>query len=437
MDTLCIQVRPADKHLKMQAIHQMAKIYSRAWAVLVLDFDLLQYKCKDRIDNELLARILCCTWNSRSWTFQEAKLARRCIFRFANRLLLVEPFSDHEAQSKLIKVNTDLGYGTFDRILVDSNRERASSSAWPMPGDQSTRGTLEALRTLKLGHILQARLLEILVHPCRLREPYAYVTPYREQPQLDAELFIMIWNALAVRSTTMVDDLYHIFANIAAIRSEPLLEVKTLEEKLHCIFLSFESLPSSLLFVPRLDATTYGSDRNTYLPSGMGTHILRDGPKLQVKYGKIPQLMLKSRSCKGSTFKIDAYIIPIPEPHIRDCILRLGDEEYDCTLECLPSATQSVHSAGNTMCVLIEKPNLGSGEDLRGTCFYILHHHKRQHKYSVAFNCRMRLHLMNSITELSATQARHVVFKGEYLPRNTIITMQCGTSQHTTTQPHL
>ena len=67
----------------------MAKVYKRANRVLVLDADLLATAVPpiarlDEIRPDMHARILTSNWQRRAWTLQEAVLAKRLWFRFAN-----------------------------------------------------------------------------------------------------------------------------------------------------------------------------------------------------------------------------------------------------------------------------------------------------------------------------------------------------------------
>ncbi|KAF2115029.1 hypothetical protein BDV96DRAFT_600172 [Lophiotrema nucula] len=189
----------------------MASIYSMADAVLVLDFDLMQLK-PETIGLQMLARLVCCTWNTRSWTLHESALANRSIVRFADRVLLVRRTARGSMAMFLHGCNSN-GTGTEMYDVMDG-----SYTDWDDVSDLANNGALsqgqssqEALTTplyAKIHAELTAHLKEILVHS-RL-------------PNLDAERFISLWNALAGRSTTMQDDLYHILANILDINSQPL-----------------------------------------------------------------------------------------------------------------------------------------------------------------------------------------------------------------------
>ncbi|KAF2115030.1 hypothetical protein BDV96DRAFT_91467 [Lophiotrema nucula] len=189
--------------------------------------------------------------------------------------------------------------------------------------------------------------------------------------------------------------------------------------------MSFDSLPASLLFVPRQEANKYGSGLNEFLPSGMDEWILRDGPRLTLS-GTWMTLTLKERR---NFYEILACTIPTPKfrPHV--CTLRLKGLVYECTLEWLPGSDQGVHSDCDKICILIEKPYERHREDLRGSCFYILdrtiesrgegRYYREHDEYFVTFCCRMRLKQLGS-TERNIDSAEPV-FEGSKIRRKSKI----------------
>ncbi|KAF4632702.1 hypothetical protein G7Y89_g5424 [Cudoniella acicularis] len=86
MDTLCVPRSPVDIHKK--AINQMRDIYANSERVLVLDAELMASPA-DCSYEEINMRILCSTWIRRFWTIQEAVLAKRLIFQFAEKPRMV------------------------------------------------------------------------------------------------------------------------------------------------------------------------------------------------------------------------------------------------------------------------------------------------------------------------------------------------------------
>jgi hypothetical protein len=79
VDTLCVPVHNVED--RRMALSNMAKYYSEASCVLVLDADLMA--CSTTVSpNELLMRVSLSTWMRRLWTLQEGALAQRLYFRF-------------------------------------------------------------------------------------------------------------------------------------------------------------------------------------------------------------------------------------------------------------------------------------------------------------------------------------------------------------------
>lgn len=74
LDTICVPVSPPEMWKK--AMNRLRKPYQDAALVLVLD-SYLYTKSTTEIDPlEMWARILCCSWSRRLWTFQEGRLAK-------------------------------------------------------------------------------------------------------------------------------------------------------------------------------------------------------------------------------------------------------------------------------------------------------------------------------------------------------------------------
>lgn len=80
LDTLCIPVH--DVSTKKLAIDEMACIYASAKTVLVLDPTLQYIDANDLEHQQIATLIAVSTWMGRSWTLQEATLARDLKFRF-------------------------------------------------------------------------------------------------------------------------------------------------------------------------------------------------------------------------------------------------------------------------------------------------------------------------------------------------------------------
>ncbi|KAI1459088.1 hypothetical protein F4805DRAFT_100719 [Annulohypoxylon moriforme] len=88
IDTLCVPLKPYA--MRRKAITLLRDTYQRAAIVLVLDSLLMSLDSAHMDAIEIVARITCCGWAERLWTFQEGRLGRRVFFQFRDRV--VEPY---------------------------------------------------------------------------------------------------------------------------------------------------------------------------------------------------------------------------------------------------------------------------------------------------------------------------------------------------------
>lgn len=88
IDTLCVPLEP--HAMRKKAITLLRDTYKRANMVLVLDSFLMSLDSADMDAIEIVARISCCGWAERLWTFQEGRLGRRILFQFRDRA--VDPY---------------------------------------------------------------------------------------------------------------------------------------------------------------------------------------------------------------------------------------------------------------------------------------------------------------------------------------------------------
>lgn len=74
LDTICVPVSPPEMWTK--AMNRLRKPYQDAALVLVLDSYLYTQDAREIDALEMWARVLCCSWSRRLWTFQEGRLAK-------------------------------------------------------------------------------------------------------------------------------------------------------------------------------------------------------------------------------------------------------------------------------------------------------------------------------------------------------------------------
>lgn len=86
LDTLCIPVGVENQSIREQGIAQMHKVYKEAYAVIVIDADLLSLKERPSV-NELGVRLYMSAWSSRLWTYQEGALNDRLLVMTADHIV--------------------------------------------------------------------------------------------------------------------------------------------------------------------------------------------------------------------------------------------------------------------------------------------------------------------------------------------------------------
>ncbi|KAI7778786.1 hypothetical protein LA080_001654 [Diaporthe eres] len=74
LDTICVPISPPE--MWTRAMNRLRKPYQDADLVLVLDSYLYTQDTREIDAPEMWARILCCSWSRRLWTFQEGRLAK-------------------------------------------------------------------------------------------------------------------------------------------------------------------------------------------------------------------------------------------------------------------------------------------------------------------------------------------------------------------------
>jgi hypothetical protein len=88
IDTLCVPIAPREMWLR--AMNRLRTPYSNAVHVLVLDSYLYTQNSSEISPMEIWARVLCCSWSRRLWTFQEARLALNLYYQFSDRAVRME-----------------------------------------------------------------------------------------------------------------------------------------------------------------------------------------------------------------------------------------------------------------------------------------------------------------------------------------------------------
>ena len=217
MDTLCVPVGVEHAQTRQMAITQMAQIYVQAQCVLVVDPELQKMKYKDLPDEELFASVQCSSWNSRSWTFQEAAMARVFYVQFLD------------------------GYSIIDKRWHDFMKRIDKETASETTTSQISKGTIDMRPTLMMDVSNWFGTMPVMT---KIRSYDARTLMTRSE---DWQNFVRVWNGLRTRSTTKSDDLYGIIAIMVDLTAYEILRLDP-RERMKAILRSQSTLPISLLY---------------------------------------------------------------------------------------------------------------------------------------------------------------------------------------------
>jgi hypothetical protein len=310
MDTLCIPVHDNHKDLRGKAINQMASIYAAAVQELVLDAELLQCDTNSCSALEILARITCSAWMTRSWTLQEGVLARECVFQFLDRavdpihewclhgvrprvtettLLATFPATDDEQEWGVYRELYNILWDTLHQDWKSSYRRDPPTPAayWSSGGTRSVTSKFAGSQAAGKVHTLPAVQGLSKRDENGLDENDHFTMELREDHRL--KQLVDTWNELAHRSTTMPDDLHVIIANLLDFNADRIMSISTREDRMKAMILSFDLLPVSLFWNdgPKFrDSLSFDtSDNNRWIPVQPSKTELTLSPVMQVTPG--------------------------------------------------------------------------------------------------------------------------------------------------------
>ncbi|KAL8991562.1 MAG: hypothetical protein Q9169_007840, partial [Polycauliona sp. 2 TL-2023] len=217
IDTLCVPVSAEHAQTRQMAITQMAQIYVQAQCVLVVDPELQHMKHKDLPDEEVFASVQCSSWNSRSWTFQEAAMARVFYVQFLD------------------------GYSIIDKKWHDFMKKTKQATASDTTTLQLDKFNVDMCKTITTD---VSRWFETMPVMTKIRSYDARTLMTRSE---DWQNFVRVWNGLRTRSTTKSDDLYGIIAIMVDLTAHEILRLDP-RERMKAILRSQSTLPLSLLY---------------------------------------------------------------------------------------------------------------------------------------------------------------------------------------------
>ncbi|KAL8723963.1 MAG: hypothetical protein Q9181_007052 [Wetmoreana brouardii] len=227
VDTLCVPVGASYGAAYVQAIYRMAQIYVSAQCVLVVDPELQKMDHRTMADEQIFAHVLCSSWMSRSWTFQEACMSRIWYVLFNDGYCAIDKlWHKYCDQLGALEAPSHLGHsssGTSVRIRSRTST-RLTDVAYLM-GDVS-RWFSEMPVMLKI----------------RMRDPRELMSKTE-----DWKNFTLAWNGLRDRSTTKLEDLDGIAAVVSDLSATDILQHPR-TERMKALLRSQSTLPLPLLY---------------------------------------------------------------------------------------------------------------------------------------------------------------------------------------------
>ncbi|KAL8876466.1 MAG: hypothetical protein Q9198_005342 [Flavoplaca austrocitrina] len=217
IDTLCVPVGQQHKEIRQIAIAQMAQIYVEAQCVLVVDPELEKMNHQNLPNEQIFANVLCSSWNSRSWTFQEACMARVFYVQFLD------------------------GHCVIDKKWHEF-MEGIEETAQPDTSKFDIAG-----QTFVMREVLMAEVSDWFRTMPVMTKVRGYDNRTLMSRSEDWENFARVWNGLRRRSTTKTDDLYGIIAIMVDLSAYEILKLDP-KERMKAILRSQATLPLSLLY---------------------------------------------------------------------------------------------------------------------------------------------------------------------------------------------
>ncbi|KAL8689723.1 MAG: hypothetical protein Q9218_004668 [Villophora microphyllina] len=232
LDVLCIPVQQQHAHLRAAAISRMTPTYAGARRVLVLDSELQELSYAKTSTLELSARLLRSAWMGRSWTLQEASLAEDLIFQLADRHIQLETLQRDVANLLKKTLLPTENYTDYNDILF----QVVMVLNFSLTGKSTMKWTTESFSSSYIKRDFQ---------------------------------FCLVWNEFLGRSTTKMDDIHCVMANMLDFNAGEILKLPP-ELRMKVMLCAQSRLPQTLLFgdMPRL---TTNDILDRWVPKYAGT----------------------------------------------------------------------------------------------------------------------------------------------------------------------
>ncbi|KAL8703185.1 MAG: hypothetical protein Q9201_003634 [Fulgogasparrea decipioides] len=227
VDTLCVPVGASYRAAYMQAIYRMAQIYVSAQCVLVVDPELQTMDHRTMADEQIFAHILCSSWMSRSWTFQEACMSRIWYVLFNDGYCAVDKlWHKYCGQLGALEAPSRLGHGS-------------SGTSVRIRSHTSTPLTYVAYLIEDVSRWFSEMPVMLKI---RVRDPRELMSKTE-----DWKNFTLAWNGLRDRSTTKLEDLDGIAAVVSDLSATDILQHPR-TERMKALLRSQSTLPLPLLY---------------------------------------------------------------------------------------------------------------------------------------------------------------------------------------------
>ncbi|RYP03310.1 hypothetical protein DL764_005228 [Monosporascus ibericus] len=219
IDTLCIPVAPELQRYRKQAIRLLARTYTEAMAVLVLDRELCRFESRKAPALELSIRVLCSGWFKRLWTLQEASLA-----------------SDIEGVSVLYIQMAD-GPAHWDRLT------RCFQYKPPGPGPPSLckpSAAVVSIREVKADLLYEMHLMTAMED--RIPSVRAINSPGF------GTRFQKVMHAVRNRCTSKREDEPVCLASLLGLDLQPILNANYVDDRMVAFYRLLREVPTAALF---------------------------------------------------------------------------------------------------------------------------------------------------------------------------------------------
>ncbi|KAF2135820.1 uncharacterized protein K452DRAFT_313703 [Aplosporella prunicola CBS 121167] len=219
---------------------------------------------------------------SRSWTYQEGVLARSCVYQFSNSA--VDPANSWSTPSR----HRFQPVESVHRALYNPYWENLHQD-WKNCKYNRLHFWIDCRMKRWTNQSIIANVVKITGQRGRL------------------EQFVRSWNELAGRSTTMIDDIHVVVANLLDFHAGTIISHKDQQSRMKAMILSFDLLPFSLFYNtgPRLGQ--HIQHKNRWIPLGPSKSQLTMSPTVKLLHG-VGELLLEDDSKSLQIFLITGLV---------------------------------------------------------------------------------------------------------------------------------